>query len=336
VLSSPDREPVSPAFARGFARRAGGAGVLAFADFMDLALYDPECGYYRAPRQRVGRRPETDFATACSLPLAFAPLVAAAATGLLSGGEEARRHAFVEIGAEPGPPLLAGAAHDFASVRAAGLGEPLDLGGPSVVFTNELFDAQPFHRAVFSQGRWRELGVGMDGGRLAWVELDRLSPALAETACELPKQAPDGYLLDVPVAAVRLLETIARQPWSGLFLAFDYGRSWTELTSGFPDGTGRAYHRHRRQDDLLAAPGEQDLTCHVCWDWLERALAAHGFAAPRRESQEAFFVHHASAAIAGFLQPGADPRSPALAQLKELLHPAFMGQKFEALWARRR
>jgi hypothetical protein len=33
------------------------------------------------------------------------------------------------------------------------------------------------------------------------------------------------------------------------------------------------------------------------------------------------------------MQSSDDPLAPARSQLKELLHPALMGQKFEALWA---
>mgnify|MGYP003347625901 CR=1 FL=1 len=71
----------------------------------------------------------------------------------------------------------------------------------------------------------------------------------------------------VAAAATALLETIAAQPWTGLFLTCDYGRSLHELLTEYPAGTARAYHRHRQSNDLLAQPGEQDLTRHLCWDW---------------------------------------------------------------------
>ena len=84
----------------------------------------------------------------------------------------------------------------------------------------------------------------------------------------LPSTAPEGYRIDMPLAAADLAERIAALPWSGLFLAFDYGKSWRELAGDTPAGTVRAYSRHRQSNALLAQPGEQDLTCHVCWDWI--------------------------------------------------------------------
>ena len=40
---------------------------------------------------------------------------------------------------------------------------------------------------------------------------------------------------------------------------------WADLIGDRPAGTARAYYRHEATRDLLARPGEQDLTCHVCW-----------------------------------------------------------------------
>jgi SAM-dependent MidA family methyltransferase len=162
-----------------------------------------------------------------------------------------------------------------------------------------------------------------------------LSRELGRVAPQLPVSSDDGYILDLPWHAVRLLEEIAAPGWSGLFLAFDYGRTWPQIAEEYPQGTGRAYAAHRQSGDLLAAPGRQDLTCHVCWDWLEEALRGAGFQTVQRESQEAFFVKHAPAAIEAIVRRDPSPLSPARSQLKQLLHPALMGHKFEALWGLR-
>ena len=50
----PPPAPLDPAFAAAFARAAGPARVLRFDAFMALALYDPDLGYYRRDRARVG------------------------------------------------------------------------------------------------------------------------------------------------------------------------------------------------------------------------------------------------------------------------------------------
>jgi len=315
-----------------FRAHAGPGGAITFAEFMSLALYDPRVGYYRSGRPRVGRKRGTDFFTSTALGPVFGGLIAAACEVLLGGADPAD-YEFVEIGAEPEAVprggILAGVANRFGGVRALGFGDSLNLGGQCVVFSNELFDAQPFSRFVFRGGSWRELGVEIAGAALAEVELVG-APKVA-----LPPAAAEGYVLDAPLGAGLLLDRIAAQPWSGLFVACDYGKTWAELAGAVPAGTARAYHRHVQSNDLLARPGRQDLTCHICWDWLSSGLARHGFVDSRIDSQEAFFVRHAGGAISAAIEADAAAFSPRKAAILELLHPAHLGQKFQVLHALR-
>ena len=295
---------------------------------MELALYHPAVGYYRRPGARIGYGAGTDFFTASTSGPVFGELLTAAIVHLLQGSEP-HDFAFVEIGAEPGGGVLAGVAHPFGSARTVPVGEPPALTGQCIVFSNELFDAQPFRRFVFHRNVWRELGVALREGALTEIELPATAPAT------LPAVAPEGYVIDAPLAAAALAGQIAALPWTGLFVACDYGKSWAELTEACPAGTARAYHRHTQSNDLLARPGEQDLTCHVCWDWLAGALSSHGFASPTVESQEAFFIHHAADYIAATTAAEAARFSQKKLSLLQLLHPSHLGQKFQVLHARR-
>lgn len=304
---------------------------MSFAAFMDLALYDSVVGYYRAPRPRVGKAPGTDFFTATTSGPLFGELLVAACRTLLAG-EKLAAYTFVEIGAEPGSSVLAGVSHPFGATREFRLGQTLALASPCVVFSNELFDAQPCRRFVARSGSWREIFVQLCADD-TFVEIESPLPGL-ETWLPQPP-ATEGYHLDAPRAAAELAAAVAAQPWSGLFLACDYGKSWPELAEFTPGGTCRAYFRHTQSNDLLAQPGEQDLTCHVCWDWITAALALHGFSSATLESQEAFFVHHAGDYLGRLVAQETNPASPRKRSLLQLLHPAHLGQKFQVLHARR-
>jgi SAM-dependent MidA family methyltransferase len=170
---------------------------------------------------------------------------------------------------------------------------------------------------------------------LAEVELGEAGGPGCIAAEWLPAEAPEGYVFDAPLAAAELAAAIAAQPWHGLFVACDYGKSLAALATETPAGTVRAYHRHTQSNDLLARPGAQDLTGHVCWDWLADALAAGGFAVAAVESQEAFFVRHAAGWLERAVAAETHPFSPRKRALLQLLHPAQMGQKFQVLHARR-
>jgi SAM-dependent MidA family methyltransferase len=309
---------------------------------MRLALYHPELGYYRRDRLRVGRDRAADFYTATSLGPLFGQLVAASCAKLLHDANlDPAAHTFVEIGAEPSGGILAAMPdHPFAATRTLRVGDPLTLTGPCVVFSNELFDAQPVRRFIRRASAWHEMGVTLAPACDSLFETD-IGPAAPDFLASLPPLAttPEGYRFDAPLAAADLARSLAAQPWQGLFVAFDYGKSFAELGHSSPAGTARAYHQHTQSNDLLARPGEQDLTVHICWDWLASALAPHCPATrpPELLSQESFFVHHAGDFIGATLarESAASPSavSPAKRALMHLLHPGQMGQKFQVLFA---
>jgi SAM-dependent MidA family methyltransferase len=301
---------------------------MSFAEFMELALYDPVVGYYRQVRRRIGYGAGTDFFTASTSAPVFGELVAAAATTLLTG-RNPRDFVFVELGVEPEGGVLKDVNHPFAGIRQVAVGNELGLDGNCVVFSNELFDAQPFRRFQRQGSSWVELGVAVQQDELVYVLTADDVPSF------LPHTAPDGYLIDAPIAARGLIERIAAASWRGLFLAFDYGKSWPELAESTPTGTARAYYRHAQSNDLLARPGEQDLTCHVCWDWLAASLEQAGFSSPQVQSQEAFLVKNAATFIEQTSRAEAPRLSPKKLALMQLLHPSHLGQKFQVLSSRR-
>lgn len=309
-----------------------------FAKFMQLALYHPEVGYYRRNRQRIGRDRSADFFTSTSSGPIFGELVATAcAKRLREAGRDPRAHTFVEIGAERGRSVLDGVNHPFAGVRSVGVddedeNEDLGLSGECVVFSNELFDAQPCMSTISRDGMWSIVGVRLEGERLTEVEL--------ENRIRLPipgsiPAAPDGYRFDCPTGATFLAERIVKGPWLGLFVAIDYGKTLRELVEETPTGTARAYYRHTQSNDLLARPGEQDLTCHICWDWLSETLTGLAFESPTLEFQEAFFLRQAADSIAAISRSEAARFSQRKMALFQLLHPAHLGQKFQVLHALR-
>ncbi|MSU48564.1 MAG: hypothetical protein EXS37_05625 [Opitutus sp.] len=328
--SSHPSAAASAEFLAVFRAHADAAGTMTFERFMAIALYHPEVGYYRRNRPRVGRGAGTDFFTASSSGPLFGELVCAACVKLLqAAGRDPKIHRFVEIGAEPGSNgVLTGVTHPFADNLVLRVGETFRLAGDCVVFSNELFDAQPFQRTVFRAGRWWETGVRIEGTHL--LEIEHELPHNAD-----PSTATEGYRFDRPRAATTLAATIAAEPWRGLLVVFDYGKTLRALIEETPGGTARAYHNHTKTNDLLARPGDQDLTCHICWDWIGDAVRQRGFSEPKLEFQEAFFIRHAGELIAATSAAEAQRLSQRKLALLQLLHPAHMGQKFQVMHALR-
>ncbi len=315
------------------ARRIRERGPISFAGFMEAALYHPEAGYYRRRGNRIGTDTDTDFYTAYAAGGVFADLIGTATRRLL--GDSPKDPVLVEIGIEPGRSLWDQPPEGFGGLRSVALGESLEIPPHAVVFSNELFDAQPFHRVRFHNGAWREAGVGLRGDTLIETLLPETTAEVRSWRERLPESVPENTAMDLSLGAVSVLETLVAQSWKGLFLAFDYGKRWAELCWEHPEGTLRGYSRHRQNPDILDSPGEQDLTGHICWDWMIETLAAHGFRDIRLESQEAFFVRNAAPAIERIIRNRPGLPDSDRNRLHQLIHPAYMGQKFQVLSARR-
>src|SRR5215207_3149481 len=109
-------QSLSPDFRTAFPSAAGPAACMTFEQFMRLALYHPDVGYYRRSKTRVGFGQTTDFYTASTSGSVFGEAIAAACTKLLQTGDPGE-FTFVEIGSETAGGILSGVTHPFKDVR---------------------------------------------------------------------------------------------------------------------------------------------------------------------------------------------------------------------------
>ena len=227
--------------------------------------------------------------------------------------------------------MLQGVEHNFGATKTIRLFDPLDIPPQAIVFANEWLDAQPFRRFRFDKDQgWLERGVEVTECGLREIDMHQSDDAPAFLK-EISLDTPHDYLLDLPTGARESLVDLCSKEWNGLFLTFDYGLSMEDFTRRRPEGVARAYKRHRLSNDLLASPGEQDITCHVCWDMLEAVLRDQGFAKVQVERQESFLLGHASSACEAIVTGKGGEFDPDKQTLMELLHPGNMGAKFQVL-----
>jgi len=314
-------------------------GLLNYETFSRLALFHPETGYYaQSKRARVGKDPTADFYTSSSHEEVFPALVWQASQSLLSqNGWNPKEMTFCEIGAEPGRDPWKNLPPQFSDYQILRLGEPLKIPQHAVVYSNELFDAQPFHRWVAREGSWRPIHLELSGSFLQEIEGDApLNESEAEAWKLLPPAPEFEYHLDLSTAATRLLQMLCSQTWEGLFLAFDYGMTWRQMTQETPQGTARAYLKHRQLQPLFHLPGEQDLTTHICWDHLMQMLDASGFQKVQLRSQSRFLMEESTREIEKIVTASQTLVDKRKSQLLELISPGFFGQKFQVLSALRK
>ncbi len=297
-----------------------------FERFMELALYHPECGYYRRGRDPFGRR--GDYYTASQLQPVFGLLMAAHIRARLEEMGRPEDFTVVELGAGRGDmePALTEFAYRGVDLDRGSLPERFR----GVVLANEFFDALPVAVVVRRQGELRQMRVGWCGERFVWVEAEPVDPPTAAYLERYHPSLEEGGRAEVNLRAFGWVEEIARRLERGYLLVIDYGYT-TRESARFPAGTLMSYRRHAALEDVLADPGEQDITAHVCFTALEEHAAARGFRRVRFESlAQTLLAAGERDAFAAVLTAQTEPeRLRRRLQLKTLL--AGMGETFRTL-----
>lgn len=145
-----------------------------------------------------------------------------------------------------------------------------------VVFANELLDNLPFRIVERRDRTWWEVRVAVDGDAL----VENVVPAPDELAAEadlVVADAPDGARVPVPTALVDWLRACATSLRRGRLVVVDYVASGAELLARGEAGWLRTYRDHDRGVAPLTAPGEQDVTVDVPFEYLVHAAERAGF-----------------------------------------------------------
>ncbi|MDX6290742.1 MAG: hypothetical protein QOH42_2541 [Blastocatellia bacterium] len=298
-------------------------GPMSFCDWMAAALYDKRDGYYcRANRVRQGRA--GDYRTAPESSPLFAATFARYFSSLYFQLGEPGSWTLCEAGTGSGefaygvlaalqtnyPRVFAATnylidevspdarscaadrlAEFSAQIRFEKLSEIHRPVGAGIVFSNELIDALPVHRVTFRAGKLRELRVGINSSGFVWVECD--PDQRLEDYCRRAKiQLKEGQITEVNFAAEDFVAHAASILERGFIVTVDYGAERAELLNAPHrfQGTLRGFHRHRLVEDVLAKPGEQDLTTTVDWTQILEAGAAAGLQALRFERLDQFLL----------------------------------------------
>jgi SAM-dependent MidA family methyltransferase len=321
-------------------------GPMTFARFMELALYEPDHGYYRVQDARPGRggdfltspeahpifgraiaRHVVDTWRAIGSPASFGIREHGAGSGslalaLLDGiaAEEpalyrAVRYRAVEVEARRLAELR-------SVLSAAGHGDRLDADedGPIVgaVIANEVVDALPTHRVL---GGAPASGGGEAGAtEILEVFVDWLDGAFIDvsappsTSALADRLAGEGIALrpgqraEICLAVDDWVARAAAGLDRGTALFIDYGYPAIELYDPVrrPRGTLAAYLGQRAHEDPYRALGRQDLTAHVDVTAVERAAVGAGLTHLATTTQSRFLAGLGAGELLVELQTGPD------------------------------
>lgn len=288
-------------------KRIEGEGPITFEAFMDMALYDPEFGYYVSRGQRIGR--EGDFYTSSHLHPLFGAMVGKQIRQMweLTGSPDG--FTIVEMGAGEGyvcQDMLDymkrvenqehGEKRSFykslqylivernelqrrrQQERLSGHTEKItwisdvrDAGTiRGCIFSNELLDAFPVHLLRMEE-QLKEVYVRYDGSGFAEQAGDLSSNAISEYFRDAGVQLESGYTTEVNLRIRSWLRDMEAVLETGFVFTIDYGYPADEYYSVDRNrGTLLCYRNHEFGEDPYTNIGDQDMTSHVNFSSVKR------------------------------------------------------------------
>ncbi|MFZ2412195.1 MAG: SAM-dependent methyltransferase [Candidatus Methanoperedens sp.] len=261
-------------------------GAISFCDFMEMALYYPELGYYTSSREKIGKT--GDYYTSPNLTPVFGEMIGRQLEEMwhILGGKE---FTVVEMGAGMGllssdvlsylkknEELYEGLNYCIIEKSLAMRGEQKkrlcekvkwynsieELSGFSgCVFSNELVDAFPVHLVV----KEKELMEVFVDYKNSFIEtLKPASSELKKYFAELGVMLPQGYRTEVNLDAIKWIKEIGASLNVGFVITIDYGYPSFELYQEYRNrGTLMCYYKHTTNETPFEHIGEQDITSHV-------------------------------------------------------------------------
>ena len=264
-------------------------GPVTFADFMDLALYHPNGGFY-ASRERIGAG--GDFFTSPTAHPAFGTLLAVQLYQMWQLLGRPSPFTVIEPGAANGllcrdiimattiiDPAFAGSLRYLCIDRRVSTGLDRGFGNSSriasdsiplrgltgCILSNELIDAMPVHQVAIRDGRLMEIYVGLDGNRFTTTPGDPSTPRLAERLARLQVELQEGQVAEINLGLDAWIREASTALDRGFILTVDYGRTASELYTSSTRfrGTLTTYRDHLQTDRPLERVGQQDISAHV-------------------------------------------------------------------------
>lgn len=209
-----------------------------------------------------------------------------------------------------------------------------------VIFSNELLDAMPIHRIGWDgkNRAWFEWGVTLEKGQFVWSRRPKIEcdmEPLHRIPPELLSVLPEGFTFELSPAAELWWREAAQLLGEGRLLTIDYGLREEELL--LPErsnGTLRGYYHHQPSTNVLAEPGEQDLTAHVNFSRIQGVGESAGLKTDFFLTQAQFLTGIVSEI---WQKPGTfgEWNPDYSRQFQTLTHPEHLGRAFRVLVQRR-
>jgi SAM-dependent MidA family methyltransferase len=334
--------------------------MITYADYMQLALYHPEEGYYIKERQKIGKK--GDFYTSSNVSDVFGKLIGKwyakkwRDLGLppsvceIGAGNGRFARAFIEgwreMNAETLTYYIVEKSRYHRSLQNAeltGLEDVMIVHGDTyaetemhkgMIFSNELFDAFPVHVVEKIEGIVHEVFIASENDQLKEIKVPVSDERIIKFLNDQQFELAEGQRIEIPLAMEPFINSIAKKLDKGLMVTVDYGYTKDEwMHPSRRQGSLRGYYNHQMHHDILEHPGEMDLTSHVHFDALKDIGESYGLEFLQKMRQDEFLI---AAGILEELGQHQDPNPFSEASkrnraIRSLILPGGISQSFDVV-----
>lgn len=332
-------------------------GAIPFSRYMELALYQPQYGYYSGGTHKIGSG--GDFVTAPVLTPLFARTLTrqieallpqtggtvyefGAGTGALAAellnslSGSLKRYCIIEVS----PNLAQRQREHIAAHAPEHIGKVSHLSAlpesfDGVIIGNEVLDAMPIERISQSaDGSLKRGCVALDGEGFVHTERELAadSPLAAAARQYFPPALP--YSSELHPAQHAFVRTLAQKLERGAMIWIDYGFDAAQYYHlQRDDGTLIGHYRHHTVHDPFFLPGLTDLTAHVNFTDIAEAGCSTGLDLIGYANQAAFLLNLSITELLAEHYP--EPESPAYLKAAAAVHTLTaaheMGELFKVI-----
>ena len=335
-------------------------GPISFEQFMSMALYDPDFGYYNTESRKIGR--EGDFYTSSYLHPVFGAVVGRQINEMWDLMGRPDNFSVVEMGAGAGyvcKDLLDSLRRTdfFSSLQyiiierspamrdnqqkllsefpdkvkwASALNDCGSITG--CIFSNELLDAFPVH-LVRMEDSLKEIYLDLDSeNRFIEVTGDLSSDEIAHYFREFSIEIEKGYTTEVNLGIKDWLHEINEVLQRGFILTIDYGYpAWDYYSEDRNRGTILCYHKHQINETPYMNIGEQDITAHVNYSAVKKWGEEIGIRTAGFCGQGVFMVSLGIDDDIKKIAEGSGDYLFEIARIKKLILPQGMGESHNVM-----
>lgn len=334
-------------------------GVISFAKFMNMALYEPGLGYYSAGLNKIGV--SGDFVTASELGSLFAKCHAVVFADVL---KQLASPSIIELGAGtgqfcidtllaldelnclPNKYIIIEVSADFKQVQQQKTNclpphikdciqwseQAPEAHYEGIVFANEVIDALPVEIFKFEQNEYKQLMLNHDGERYI-EQWQSFSPTTIQVLDQMQLNLSAGYRSEFLPQLQAWVHSVTKNLVKGLVMFVDYG--YGRRTYYHPQrntGTLVCQRRHQANFQPYQDVGLQDITSFVDFTAVAEALDNTGFKLAGYTTQSDFLL---DAGINQWIDPNMEYSAyyRLVSEMKQLVLAEEMGEKFKTIAA---